>query len=132
MLWKMRLEDVLDKVVNYKQTVFLSKIEFLNRITIVSPLLPLYYSVVSVKASILLVVRDREDKDLPAKALCLFSNLLLILIGFLLNPKKGSDSNAITMHILSISYVEAFPTVFYFVYEKGEKHLQSDLRLVIN
>jgi hypothetical protein len=55
---KIRLKDVLDRVVNNKQTVLLSKIKFLNRIVVVSPLLLLHYSVMSVKVSILLVVRD--------------------------------------------------------------------------
>ena len=50
----MRLENVLDNVVNCKQTIFLSKIEFLNGITIVSLLF--FYSEVYVKTSITLVM----------------------------------------------------------------------------
>jgi hypothetical protein len=121
----MRLEDVPDNVVNCKQTVFLSKIEFLNGITIVGPLLLLYYSVVSVKTSILLIVRDGEDKDLPAKAFCLFSNLffLLILIGFLLNPKNGSNSNAAAMHVLLVGNIKAFSAILCFIYNKEEEHI---------
>ena len=56
MSWKMRLEDVPDKVVNYKQTIVVSKIEFSNAITVVSLLLLLYCNVVSVKMNILLAV----------------------------------------------------------------------------
>lgn len=72
MPWKIRTEKVPDKVVNGKQTVVVGKIEFPNAIAVVSPLLLLHYGVVSVKASILLVVRDGEDKDLPVKAVRLF------------------------------------------------------------
>jgi hypothetical protein len=56
MPWKIRLEDVLDKVMNSKQTVIICKVEFLNVIAVVSPLLPLYYRVVSVKVSITLII----------------------------------------------------------------------------
>jgi hypothetical protein len=128
--WKIRLEDVPDKVVNGKQTIVVGEIEFHNAIAVVIPLLPLHCSVVSVEASILLVVRDGEDKDLPVKTIHLF--LRSILIRFLLNSKKGSDSNAAAMHILSIRHVEAFPTILYLAHEKGEKHLHSDLRPVVN
>ena len=50
MPWQIRLEKVPDKVVNGKQTVVVGKIEFSNSIAVVSPLLPLNYSVVSVEA----------------------------------------------------------------------------------
>jgi hypothetical protein len=69
--------------------------------------------------SILFVVRDGEDKDLPVKDLRLFSNLffLSILTRFLLNLEKGSDSNAAAVHVL-IRYVEAFPTTLYLAHEE--------------
>ena len=56
MPWQIRLKKVSDKVVNGKQTVIVSKIKFLNVIAVVSSLLPLNYGIVSVEASILLIV----------------------------------------------------------------------------
>jgi hypothetical protein len=56
MPWKMRVEDIPDRVVNGKQTGVVGKIELPNAIAVVSPLLLLYCGVVSIKASILLVV----------------------------------------------------------------------------
>jgi hypothetical protein len=115
MLWKMRLEKISNKVVNDKQTVVVRKIEFSNTIAIVSSLLLFHYDVVFVKASILLIMRDEEDKNLLVKIICLFFNIffLSILIRFLLNSKKSSDSNATIMHVLSIRYVEIFSIAFY-------------------
>ena len=119
---------------NGKQTVIVDKIKFSNVIAVVSLLLFLNYGVVSIEASILLIVQDEEDKDLFIKAFCLFFYLFFqsILIGFLLNPEKGSDSSTITMYVLLIHYVEAFSTILYLAHEEGKKYLQSDLHLIID
>lgn len=95
--------------------------EFLNAIAVISPLLSFHCGVVSVKASILLVLRDGEDKDFPITAIRLSFHLFfrLILICFLLNLKKGSHSNAAAVHVLSIHYVKTFPTTLNLAHEKG-------------
>ncbi len=111
----MRLEKISNKVVNDKQIVVVRKIEFSNTIAIVSSLFFFHYVVMFVKTSILLIMRDGENKNLLVKIICLFFNIffLSILIRFLLNSKKSFDSNATTMHVLSIRYVEIFSITLY-------------------
>ena len=68
----MRLKNISNKVVNNKQTVFLNKIKFLNKIIIINLLFFLNYNVIFVETNIVLIMRDKEDKNLLIKTIHLF------------------------------------------------------------
>ena len=61
MLWKIQFENVLDKVMNCKQNILHDEIEFVNTIAVVSLFIRLPNGIISIKASILLVMQDRKD-----------------------------------------------------------------------
>lgn len=127
----MRFENVLDKVVYSKDVVFASdQFNFLDRIAVIGPLLSVNQSIVSVKTSISLIVRNGEDKDSAVETRKLF--LLSVLIRLLFNPEKGSNGHATAVHVLAVRPSEALLVTLDLTHEEREVHVVRKLCPIVN